>query len=94
MKEFLRAIHQYVAANTGPWGGRILAVAAVLVGYALIWFVLGLWRGYLVRVSRPPAGSSRVTVAIAGFLVCGLATAALAWLLLGVADAFPEWLGL
>jgi len=94
VKEFLQAVHQYVAAHTGPWGGRILALAAVVLGYTLIWSVLGLWRGYLVRVSRPPAGSSRVAVAISGFLGCAVATAALVWLLLGVADAFPEWLGL
>jgi len=94
VKEFLRAIHQYLESHTGPWGGRALAIVAVLLGYALVWFVLGLWRQYVVRVSRPPPGSSRVGVAISGLLVCGLATAALAWLLLGVAEAFPEWLGL
>ena len=94
MKEFLREIHQFLAAHTGPWGDRFLAILAVVLGYALIWFVLGLWRQYLVRVSRPPAGSSRVGTALSGFLVCSLATAALVWILLGVADAFPDWLGL
>lgn len=94
MKEILREIHQYLSAHAGPWGGRVLAILAVLLAYALIWFVLGLWRQYIARVSRPPAGSSRVGVAISGFVMCGLATAALAWVLLSVADAFPEWLGL
>ena len=94
MKEILEEIYRIVVAHTGPWGGRFLAILAVILGYGLIWFVLGLWRKYVVRVSRPPAGSSRVAIALGGFLMCGVATAALAWLLLSVADAFPEWLGL
>ena len=41
MKEILEEIYRIVVAHTGPWGGRFLAILAVILGYGLIWFVLG-----------------------------------------------------
>jgi hypothetical protein len=94
VKDFLQVINGWLANHAGPWGGRVVAVIAVVIGYGLVWFVLGLWRQYFVHLSRPPEGRSRIGVAFSGLLVCGLATAALAWIFIGVAQAFPDWLGL
>ena len=94
MTDVLRELHAWLAARTGVWGGRILAVITVFVVYLLVWWTFGTVQRYTRLAFRPPPGRHRGGIVLAGLIQCGLMIAVLVWFLRAAIEVFPDWLGL
>ena len=88
----LREIFEWVADHGGLLGSLALVLISLLLGYALVMFVLSSFRTLFRNLGRRAEGQfGRV---IAAIVSCGVSVALLVWYVSVAVSEFPEWLGL
>ena len=94
MAEILRRIFDWVADRGGVLGSLGLVLLGLLLGYALVMFVLSSFRTLLQSMARPAGAERRLVGVIAAIVRCGISVALLAWYVSFVVREFPAWLGI
>lgn len=94
MGQILRGIFDWVADHGGVLGTLALVLLGLLVGYALVMFVLSSFRTLFRKLGGRDVAEGHSGSVIAAIVWCGVSVALLAWYVSVAVSEFPDWLGL
>jgi hypothetical protein len=90
----LRGIFEWVADRGGVLGTLALVLISLLLGYALVMFVLSSFRTLFRSLGGRAVAEGQSGSVIAAFVRCGVSVALLVWYVSFAVSEFPDWLGL
>ena len=94
MRENLQGIFEWVADRGGVLGSLVLVLVSLLLGYALVIFVLNSFRALFKSVGGGSGDEGQSSSVIAVIVRCCVSVALLVWYVSFAVSEFPEWLGL
>ena len=94
MAETLRGIFEWVADRGGVLGSLALVLICLLVGYALLMFVVSSFRTLFRNLGLRAVPEGESGSVIAAIVMCGVSVALLVWYVSFAISEFPDWLGL
>ena len=94
MGEILRGIFEWVAHRGGLLGSLALVLLGLLLGYALVMFVISSLRALFQTMGRPAGAESRLVGVTVAIIRCVVSVAFLAWYVSFAVREFPGWLGI
>ena len=94
MGEFLRGVFEWVSGHGGVLGSLALVLLGLLLGYALVMFVVSSFRTLIRNMGLTAGDEGKPGSVIAAIFWCGVSVALLVWYVAFAVREFPAWLGL